>query len=254
MVYWLHKILPVFWLPTGVVLILLFLSLATRRRRYVAAAALLMLGLSNRYVVDRLIEFANGHTVHSDPSTMPKAQAIVVLGEGREVAPGEAHYSEWIDGDRFWGGVDLYGSGRAPLLVFTGGTAPDLPNAPLEGQVLKLYAQRAGVRANDILVSDRAYTTEEEAAAVRRLFRPSGGAPSIILVTSAYHMPRAKLLFEHAGFTVVPYPVDFKLDAQREFSPEDFIPQAHNFFKAEFVIREMEGRWFYQLKALCGFL
>ena len=34
--------------------------------------------------------------------------------------------------------------------------------------------------------------------------------PHIILITSAYHMKRAKTIFQRRGFIVTPYPVDFQ--------------------------------------------
>ncbi len=76
---------------------------------------------------------------------MPTADAIVVLSEGRVVAPGVAAMSEWTDGDRFWGGIALYQAGKAPMLVFTGGGAPWQPNAKPEGEVLISYAKALGV-------------------------------------------------------------------------------------------------------------
>lgn len=261
--YWAHKVLPLLFLPTGVVAILVIASIATRRQRYAVGALILFLALSNQWACEQLIRFANGPAVHARAIAMPTADAIVVLGEGREVAPGDAHFSEWTDGDRFWGGIDLKRADRAPYLVFTGGTAPDVPNAPLEGQVLKEYAEKIGIASNAILVSDRVYTTDEEAQAIEGLLHglrrpplkegvkaePKRDALKILLVTSAYHMPRARLLFEHRGFDVIPYPVDFKIDADRTFSPGDFIPRALWFSRSEMIIRELEGRWYYQLLA-----
>jgi hypothetical protein len=54
---------------------------------------------------------------------MPEADAIVILSGGRVPAPGDPPLSEWRDADRFFGGIDLYRAGRAPLLIFTGGWA-----------------------------------------------------------------------------------------------------------------------------------
>jgi uncharacterized SAM-binding protein YcdF (DUF218 family) len=49
--------------------------------------------------------------------------------------------------------------------------------------------------------------TAEEAVAVKELI---GSSKKIILVTSAYHMYRAKRLFEKQGFEVIEYKVDYK--------------------------------------------
>ena len=50
--------------------------------------------------------------------------------------------------------------------------------------------------------------TADESVAVKELIRPS---KRIILVTSAFHMYRAKRFFEKQGFEVITYKVDYKL-------------------------------------------
>ena len=57
-----------------------------------------------------------------------------------------------------------------------------------------------------IFVSELVANTADEAVAVKKMALGN----NIILVTSAFHMPRAQMLFEKEGFEIVPYPVDFK--------------------------------------------
>ena len=66
----------------------------------------------------------------------------------------------------------------------------------------------------------------------------------IILVTSAFHMKRAKKLFEREGIIVQPYPVDFK--RSKNFinslkNPITWIPNANNFKESSRAIREIIG-------------
>ena len=53
--------------------------------------------------------------------------------------------------------------------------------------------------------------TDQEAKAVANLLNKE--VPNIILVTSAFHMPRAQMVFEAAGIAVSPFPVDFLSNA-----------------------------------------
>jgi uncharacterized SAM-binding protein YcdF (DUF218 family) len=243
--YWLHKVQPLIFLPTGIIIGCLLLALVVGQRRYVVVALVLLLVCSNHWVERHVVKFTNGEAIHAPAATLPVADAIVVLSEGREIAPGNV--SEWIDSDRFWGGIDCYAAKRAPLLVFTGGTAPYLPTDPLEGTILAAYAQRLGVPPQHILVSPPVLTTAEEAQAVARLLkehRPE--LKHIILVTSAFHMARAQSLFTKAGFEVSTYPVDFRIDANEQASLEDWLPTARSFARTEMMIRELEGRWYYR--------
>ena len=67
----------------------------------------------------------------------------------------------------------------------------------------------------------------------------------IILVTSAYHIYRAKRLFEKQGFQVTPYKVDYKLAGNSTVTILDFLPSAGNLKLAETGVREILGRLFY---------
>ncbi len=77
-----------------------------------------------------------------------------------------------------------------------------------EGEVLNEYAISNGVPSDKILVTKDVKNTADEANAVKELISPS---EKIILVTSAYHMYRAKRLFEGEGFNVILYKVDYKV-------------------------------------------
>ena len=70
---------------------------------------------------------------------------------------------------------------------------------------------------------------------------------SIILVTSAYHMLRAKRLFENEGINVIPYKVDFSSHNNKLITIIDFLPTAENLVKTEKGLRELLGRSFYYI-------
>ena len=72
----------------------------------------------------------------------------------------------------------------------------------------------------------------------------------IILVTSAFHMPRAQRLFEKEGLWVVPYPVDFKSLTTDSVTFMDYLPNAGSLAKTELGLRELIGRLFYWLKLM----
>lgn len=189
------------------------------------------------------------------------ASAIVVLSGGRVVAPGHAAISEWLDADRFYGGVELFKAGRAPRLVFTGGWSSRSPIDEPEGAILRGYARDLGIPDSSILVTGRVTTTAEEAVAVAELLRsresaaPSAAAStrrdsaSILLVTSAFHLPRARRVFEREGFTVVPFPVDFRGAAGGRIGILSFVPNAAALSGTEIALREAYGRAFYALAA-----
>jgi uncharacterized SAM-binding protein YcdF (DUF218 family) len=237
-------------------LLLLISGFVFRRRVYFIVAIGVLYTGSIPLIGRQALKLVEGDAIRSPPQSAPTGDAIVVLSGGRIVAPGASKISEWTDADRFFGGVELYQAGKAPLLVFTGGAAPWEPSAPSEGEILVGYARRYGVPAEAVVTTRRVYNTAEEAEAVARLLadRSHVGPEtkkkplSILLVTSAFHMPRAKTQFEVNGFQVVAYPVDFLVSSERQITILDFLPSANALNQTELALREFYGRIFYQIR------
>jgi uncharacterized SAM-binding protein YcdF (DUF218 family) len=114
-----------------------------------------------------------------------------------------------------------------------------------EGEVLKEYAIKNTIPQENILITKDVENTADEAKAVKELI---GSKKKIILVTSAFHMYRAKKLFEKQGFNIVTYKVDFKTTRNKVLKIMDFLPSAENLKDTEIGIRELFGRIFYFIK------
>jgi uncharacterized SAM-binding protein YcdF (DUF218 family) len=158
---------------------------------------------------------------------------------------GDSTYIEWGDPDRFFGGIALFKAGKAQKLVFTGGKMPWDKVKKTEGEVLKEYAISNGISSEKILVTKDVENTADEALAAKELISSD---KRIILVTSAFHMIRARKLFEKQGFIVIPYKVDYKTSQNKDTDFMDFLPSSGNLELTEIGIREIIGRIFYLIK------
>jgi len=247
----LHKILPVFFLPFGVTFILILVGLFLRRRALIWAGIVILWLSSTPLISSCLMRAAEGWAERTPVADAPAADAIVVLSAGRSVAPGRAAINEWGDPDRFYGGVELFQAEKAPLLVFTGGWTPGHPNAPLEGEILAGCARTLGVPADRIITTGLVTNTEDEARAVTALLRGRQKTlPRILLVTSAFHMPRAQQLFVRAGLVVLPFPVDFQYSRGDGLSLMDFLPSSSALGQTQTAVREAYGILFYRARSL----
>jgi uncharacterized SAM-binding protein YcdF (DUF218 family) len=90
-------------------------------------------------------------------------------------------------------------------IIFSGGTEASTPG-PGEAQIVKQYFISFGIAPERILVEDKSQTTEQNARFTADLIHPTPNA-RFLLVTSAYHMPRAMGAFRRAGFNVIAFPV-----------------------------------------------
>ena len=93
-----------------------------------------------------------------------------------------------------------------------------------------------GVNKFDIIVSDAVINTLDEAIQVKEILSRESKLYSlnkIILVTSAFHMSRAKYLFEEQGIKTIPFPVDFKREEitmlQIISNPTSWIPSSKEY-------------------------
>ncbi len=246
MIY-LNKILPVFVSPIFIVLICLVIGILTRRRTWVITGVILLYLASMPIAVDFLTSGRDQNFERILPADVPASEAIVVLGQGMSwVKAKNSFLPDWSDPDRFFGGVELALANKAPKLVFTGGKLPWQRSDETEGEVLSRYAQMMQVPANKIFVTEPVENTEQEARAVRKLLGPE--PQKITLVTSEFHMQRAKGLFEQSGFNVFAYAVDVTSESAEDITAIHFFPNANALVKLSLITREVWGRFYYQLK------
>ena len=245
MIY-LHKILPTFVLPIMLFIIVILIGLIKNKKKLIYIAIGVLYILSTPIFSNNFFKLVEGSEYRKPISAIDSADAIVVLSGMLEINEvGDSTYIEWGDPDRFFEGIALFKAGKAQKLVYTGGKMPWNKAKKTEGKVLKEYAISSGISSEKIFVTKDVENTANETVAVKELISPS---KRIILVTSAYHMYRAKKLFEKQGFEVIPYKVDFKISGNNQITFMDFLPSAINLQLTETGIREIIGRLFYLIK------
>jgi uncharacterized SAM-binding protein YcdF (DUF218 family) len=254
----LSKLLPLLLLPLGVALLLLLWGVLRRRRWPAIAAVAVLWFFATPLIAEGLWRWLERPYVRQSTSAVlagskPRGEShgVVVLGGGRHAAPGPARESEWIDADRFFAGIEAYQQlrrqGLRPRLIFTGGWWPTQPQLPPEGDVLRQRALALGLPAADLASTARVRNTAEEAQVVAAQL-PTGS--SVLLITSAFHMARAKRLFERQGLRVLPFPVDFQASGAWAGNPLadplNWLPSAKGLDSSSRALREAIGRTLYR--------
>ena len=177
-------------------------------------------------------------------------EAIVVLAAG-VLEPGSLRPTMDLSSaskNRTTCGVDLYQQGYAAKLVFSGGNGQVFKDAPKDAREMKRWAERLGVSNEAIVVEEQSRTTYENATETRRLLGPA----SILLVTSASHLPRAAALFSKQGFKVTPVPCDFLIRNRPEdtfvnLDPFDVLPNERAIEHITGAVNEFAGMAVYWL-------
>ena len=246
------KLLPLIFSPLGIILLLLVVFIIRKRIKFIYLALIFLFIFSNGVLSESLWKFLEYPWKRLDYSDLSPADGIVVLSGGRHLPPGKTEIIEWGDPDRFIAGVELYRANKSNKLIFTGGVNPFNANLPPEGNIYINEAILMGIPREDLLTTYPVYNTFEEAQEIKRLLveEINSNQKRIILVTSAFHMKRAKKVFEREGIKVSPYPVDFRTN--RNFfsslrNPLKWIPSASSLNKSSMAIREIIGRIVYRV-------
>jgi len=167
---------------------------------------------------------------------------VVVLTGGGFPLQGELFSSAFPYGSlyRFIAGLELASRLGPDTLIIFSGTAgrerSDLKTSEVMEELCRLL-----MPARPTASEKRSSSTVEHPDAVK----PYVHGP-LVLITSAYHMPRTMRTFEHRGLHPIPYPVDFLVT---DHSPwEGWIPSFENFWKLNIGFREYLALAAYRLK------
>ena len=94
-------------------------------------------------------------------------------------------------------------------LVFSGGNASTDKDRPTEAQIAETYFLKSGISPERLLIEKKARNTAENVSYSRQLVSPQSNE-TWLMITTAYHMPRAMGVFCKHNWKVIPYPVDHK--------------------------------------------
>ncbi len=241
--------MPLIISPLGIGLILLFIYIFRKKTKFIYTTIIFLFVFSNGVVSDCLWRFLEYPWKRLDYSLVDYSDGIVVLSGGGITPVGKTKINEWNDPDRFLAGINLYKANKATKIIFTGGVSPMNSNPP-EGDLYLSEAISLGVPEKDLLTTKPVFNTLQEAKAIKELLNMefSTSQKNIILVTSAFHMKRAKRVFEREGIKVQPYPVDFKSRNSILSSlgnPLKWVPNAVHLNSNSKAIREIMGRIIY---------
>ncbi len=115
--------------------------------------------------------------------------------------------------ERVTEGLRLASRYPSAKVIFTGGVAELVPSHAGAAGPVGQFLKDMGLDETRILLEPKARNTYENATYTKALLKPQAGQ-TWVLVTSAYHMPRAIGVFRRQGFDVIAAPVDYRTRGQ----------------------------------------
>jgi uncharacterized SAM-binding protein YcdF (DUF218 family) len=207
---------PVFWLALWWAVALLVISRWRRAAVGMLWSGLAVLGLLGFEALPHALlrPLENTYPVPS-AAVVDRHVGLVVLG-GATQHPGsfQAHAQVPLgeSAERMSVPVGLLREHPRLALVFSGGEGRLRATGVTEAALARVFYQEQGVDLARVTLEAGSRTTRENARQVAALLGSRCQEPWL-LVTSAWHMPRAMAEFESVGCRVTPYPVDFRTGA-----------------------------------------
>ena len=178
---------------------------------------------------------------YTPPDPLPHVDAVIVLSGAVILEKSTPHKIEFGEGvERILEGIRLVKQGAAGTLILSGGSGSLTDRTKSEARMLRQFAIDFGVPDERILVEPDSRNTYENAVETAKLMRRHGIA-SVILITSASHLPRAMGCFRHVGVEPIPYGVDFHSTLNTHLRPGDFIPDVGNLRGLTWILHEYVG-------------
>lgn len=225
--------------PVGLSVILVLAGIVFARPAISLAGVIVLWLLSTPLVSDVLLGPLERVYPVMDVAECPRRDAVVVVS-GNIVNGVNRVGVQWgPSANRFHDGVRLVLAQRAPLLILAGAASQHHTQVS-QGQILRDAATAAGVRYEQVLITGPVSTTADEARAVGALCH-GHEISSIILITSAWHMPRAMRLFRQTGLAVTAFPTDQRAHRHARLTLSRFLPGARTLANSDAAIHEYWG-------------
>lgn len=233
-----------------IVNILAFLALLTGRRK--TAGFLSLLAGGGLFIVLFTSAGAWGlqqlEARYPRPTFTTPPACMIVLGGAfdLEVTAGRGGMEMNQAADRFIEAARLARLYPQAKILVSGGDGSFSGDYKGDADLSPAYFEAMGVEPGRIIRETASRNTAENVGETKALLE-ANALSDCLLITSAYHMPRAKALFDQVGVTIVPWPSDYRSSGRVDLRL-DFTQPSLNAQLASTAAREWGAIWFSRLR------
>ncbi|GAB4253579.1 MAG: YdcF family protein [Vicingaceae bacterium] len=237
--------MPITWV--FILLILALLTKKTKRKKKLLLSAIVVLYVfSNSFLLDEFLR--KWETKSIPPHELQKHDVAVVLGGFITYSPSSKLEGFQESSDRFLHALTLYKQKKVSKIFISGGSGSVLHPEDKEALIIYNFLIKMGIPKKDIYFESLSRNTYENALYSTAFLKTYFPNKKYLLITSAYHMPRAKKCFEKLEVEVTPFAVDH-ISGFRKFEFDHmFIPNTTAMRGWEILIHEWLGFLIYKIK------
>ncbi|MFM8994954.1 MAG: YdcF family protein [Bacteroidota bacterium] len=254
MFFILSKITSFLFKPLSWILTILLLSLLPRfasKRRNMAMMVLAIFYLTGHSVlINELCLLWEPEPLVTSDSTnqVPSSKVCVILGgySGFDHERNRVGFTE--ASERLFYPLQNILNHQIDTVILTGGSASIVMKKYYESTHIAQYLKDYGVKPNRIFIDAKSRNTYENAVETKKILDSLKITEPVLLVTSAFHMPRSKGCFDKAGVKYIAYPVHYMGNATRDYNLEAWlIPSTGAMETFQTLFREVVGMISYKV-------
>ncbi len=241
---------PFNWL-VALLMLAVFTKNTKNKKRYLLASVVVLWVFSNGWILTSL-----QYRFQSPPMPMSANEryeyGIVLGGMSKYDRVNKKAYFN-MSSDRFIQTVMLHKKGHIKKIIVSGGQNGMFKEDDfVEAEFIANNLRDLGVPAGDLLIESRSRNTIENAQFSKKILASAGGTKTkTVLITSAFHIPRATATFVQEGFDIRPYPCAFGILADDvKFDAAALLPSGGVMDGWSGMFRELLGRAYLKVKAL----
>jgi len=238
---------PINWL-VGSVLLAFFLKNEKWKKRSLKTAVFIAIFFTNHFIYNQIIKLWE-----PDPilfSELEESYDVGILLGGFSnlyIEPWDRHNFNSA-ADRFTHTLELYKLGKIKKVIITGGSPDVMGIQTSEAERIQQFIKQMDFPEEDFIFETESRNTYENAIYTQPILNDSFPNASKLLITSAFHMPRAQRIFKKQNIDFHAFPVDH-IGEYTRFAPNSlFIPDRRGFLRWEILIKEWFGIIFYKLR------
>ena len=235
-------------MPLSIIILLLLATIFLKKQKYkrmtLIVAVFVLILFSNEFIaneamtaweisptpIEKLADYDIGIVLTGITNTLKKPNDRVYF----------THHA-----DRITHALQLYKLGKIKKIMISGGSGRLQYYSNSEAENLKYFLMLAGVHESDIIIEKKSNNTHENAQFSAKILKEDYPNKKYLLITSAFHMRRARACFAKEGLDVAVYSAGFYTE-NRQFSPDIlFVPNIKAFDHWTVLVKEWLGYLMY---------
>jgi uncharacterized SAM-binding protein YcdF (DUF218 family) len=219
-----------------------------RKKKLILASLIVLYVCCNSFIVDELARAWEPVTPDYYLGS-EKYDVAIVLGGIGSIDERQQRIDFTYSSDRLWQTLELYHRGRVKQIMFSGGSGSIRYPDHKEGFYVKKYLTTIHVPDSALIIENESKNTYENAIYSKKILDSLQFKGSVLLVTSAFHMPRAIKCFQKAGFkNLTPYLTN-RVSGPRRFDWDHcLLPNPGAMTVLNMLIHEWVGCLVYKMK------